>query len=58
MNTIANLLIPEGIGLDVKVADKAQLLDEIGKHMERRHGLSRDWVVAGLSRREQAGSTA
>ena len=57
MNTIANLLIPEDISLDVKVADKAHLLDEIGKHMERRHALSRDWVIAGLSRREQAGST-
>ena len=58
MNAIARHLWPEDILLDIEVAGKDQLLDEIGWHMEREHALSREWVVAGLARREQLGSTA
>jgi len=57
MNTIADLLQTEDIILDLKVANKSQLFEEIGRHMERMHGMPQAWVVLGLSRREQAGST-
>lgn len=58
MSSIVQYLWPQDILLDVEVTGKDQLFDEIGRHMEREHALSRGWVVAGLSRREQAGSTA
>ena len=58
MSTLAKYLWPEDILLDIEVSSKGQLIDEIGRHMEREHGISREWVVAGLSRREQLGSTA
>jgi nitrogen PTS system EIIA component len=54
---IAQLLSPEDIRLDVEVSTKGQLLEEIGQHMERQHGLHQDWVVRSLARREQVGST-
>jgi len=57
MSTISEYLWPEDILLDIEVASKDELLDEIGRHMEREHGLLREWVVAGLNRREQVGST-
>lgn len=58
MSAIAQYLWPEDILLDVEVASKDQLFDEIGQHMEREHAMPREWVVAGLARREQVGSTA
>jgi nitrogen PTS system EIIA component len=54
---IAKLLSLEDICLDVEAVTKGQLLEEVGRHMERLHGLSRDWVVQSLLRREQVGST-
>ncbi len=57
LSTISKHLWPEDILLDIDVSSKGQLFDEIGRHMEREHGLSREWVAAGLSRREQVGST-
>ena len=57
MNTIAEILLPEDICLDLDVPDKRQLRDEIGQQMQRSHNLPHDWVRQGLSRREQAGST-
>ena len=57
MSTIAQYLWPEDILLDIEVSCKDQLFDEIGRHMEREHALPREWVAAGLSRREQVGST-
>ena len=57
MSTIAEYLWPEDILLDIEVASKDQLFDEIGRHMEREHAMPREWVAAGLSRREQVGST-
>jgi PTS system nitrogen regulatory IIA component len=57
MNAIAQHLWPEDILLDIEVADKDQLFDEIGRHMEREHAMPRAGVVAGLARREQVGST-
>ena len=57
MNTIAQYLWPEDILLDIDVANKAELFDAIGRHMEREHAMPRERVVVGLSRREQVGST-
>lgn len=58
LSTIAKYLWPEDILLDIEVDSKDQLLEKIGRHMEREHGLSPERVVAGLARREQVGSTA
>jgi PTS system nitrogen regulatory IIA component len=57
LNTIVDFLGPQDICLDLKVADKKQLFDAIGRHMEREHALPQDRVVVNLSRREQIGST-
>lgn len=57
MSTLAQYLWPEDILLDIEVANKGQLFDEVGRHMEREHAIPREWVVAGLSRRELVGST-
>jgi PTS system nitrogen regulatory IIA component len=57
LTSIADHLDPADVLLDLDVADKPQLFAAIGRHMERAHGLTRDWVCNGLDRREQAGST-
>jgi PTS system nitrogen regulatory IIA component len=57
MSTLAQYLWPEDILLDIEVYCKDQLFDEIGRHMEREHAMNRKWVVSGLFRREQVGST-
>ena len=57
MSNIAQYLWPEDIVLDIEIADKDNLFDEIGRHMEREHAMPRAWVVAGLARRERLGST-
>lgn len=57
LTTIADLLLIEDIVLDLEVASKEQLLEEIGRHMESRHGMPQAWVVLSLSRREEVGST-
>lgn len=57
LKTIADLLSIEDIVLNLEVANKAQLLGEIGRHMEARHGMPQAWVVLSLSRREEVGST-
>ena len=57
MLRIAELLTPEDILLDVDVAGKKELLDEIGRHMQQAHDLSCESVVLSLSHREQIGST-
>jgi len=56
-NIIATLLLPEDILLDMDVASKTQLIEEIGRHMERGHGLPRQSVALSLSYRERIGST-
>lgn len=57
LKTIADLLPIEDIVLNPEVVNKAQLLEEIGRHMEARHGMPQAWVVLSLSRREEVGST-
>ena len=54
---IADLLLPEDILLDVDVSSKSQLIDEIGRHMQRVHAMAQEAVVLSLSHREQIGST-
>lgn len=57
LKTIVDLLTTEDIVLNLEVAGKEQLLEEIGRHMESRHGMPQAWVVLSLSRREEVGST-
>lgn len=57
MSTIADLIWPEDILLDVDVLTKSELFERIGRHMEREHAMSAESVILGLSRREDAGST-
>ncbi|UCV28022.1 PTS sugar transporter subunit IIA [Ferribacterium limneticum] len=57
MKTIPDLLQLQDIVLDLDVANKTQLLEEIGWHMEKAHGMPHEWVTLSLSRREQVGST-
>ena len=56
--SLAELLSPRDILLDVVAAGKMELLEEIGQHMEWVHGLGRDLVLRSLLQREQIGSTA
>lgn len=57
MNTISELLGADDIIFDLQVATKSQLFEEIGRHMEAKHGMPQAWVVLSLSRREEVGST-
>ncbi len=57
MSILAQYLWPQDIILDIEVASKDELFEVIGRHMEREHALPREWVVAGLVRRERIGST-
>jgi PTS system nitrogen regulatory IIA component len=58
MKSIADLLTPQDIALDVVVSGKSELLDEIGQHMESVHGIPEGSVIRSLAHREQIGSTA
>jgi PTS system nitrogen regulatory IIA component len=57
LSSLSKYLWPEDIILDLEVKDKQQLFNEIGRVMEKEHGLSLELLVAGLSRREKLGST-
>jgi PTS system nitrogen regulatory IIA component len=57
MNTIAHYLSAQDICLDVDAESKGALFEEIGRHMERAHGLRADSVAHSLARRERIGST-
>jgi len=54
---LADLLGVEDILLELDVAGKEALFAEIGRHMEREHGLPQAWVTESLARREEVGST-
>ena len=58
MKTVAQLLMPKDILLDVSVSGKDDLLQKIGRHMEWVHGLAQATVVGARAHREQIGSTA
>ena len=58
MNRIADLMLPNDILLDLEISSKSELLEEIGRHMERAHGMPHGSVTASLSHRERIESTA
>jgi len=58
MNSVARLLAPRDIRLDVTVADRGQLFEQIGQRLEWGLGIPQKSVVASLLHREQIGSTA
>lgn len=58
LNTIAELMWPENIRLDLDVSSKPQLFEEVGRLMEREHALPQAWVASSLAHREKIGSTA
>ena len=57
MNTIAQLLTPSSIALDVDADSKARLFEQAGALFERSVGLPRAVVSASLAAREKLGST-
>jgi PTS system nitrogen regulatory IIA component len=57
MNLMAQLLSPEDILLDVDASSKTRVFEEVGRLLERRHGLSHTQVVDSLCAREKMGST-
>jgi len=56
--TLAEMLSPRDILLEVKAPDRMALIEQIGQHMEWVHGVGRELVVRSLLHREQIGSTA
>ncbi|HXZ97212.1 MAG TPA: PTS IIA-like nitrogen regulatory protein PtsN [Burkholderiales bacterium] len=58
MNTIAQLLSPEDILLELDASSKKRVFEEVGRLFERRHGLAQAQVVECLEAREKLGSTA
>jgi PTS system nitrogen regulatory IIA component len=58
MISIADILLPEDILLDLDVSSAAALFDEVGQTMQRWHGLPRVVVAEALAQREAFGSTA
>jgi PTS system nitrogen regulatory IIA component len=57
MNAVAELLSPDDILLDLDVASKRRIFEEVGRLLEQRHGLAQTKVVESLSAREKLGST-
>jgi hypothetical protein len=55
--SLADLLLLEDILVDIDVSSKSQLIEEIGRHMERTHAMPHDSVAPSLKHREQIGST-
>ena len=58
MISIADILRPEDILLDLNISGATALFDEVGQLMQRRHGLPRVRVAEALVQREAFGSTA
>lgn len=58
MISIADILLPEDILLDLDVSGAAALFDQVGQVMQRWHGLPRAAVADALAQREAFGSTA
>ena len=57
MNPLGELLTLNDVRLDLDVANKPQLLDEVAALLAARHGLSKTLVLESLTVREQLGST-
>jgi len=58
MLSLADILLPEDILLDLDVTNPAALFDTVGRNMQRWHGLARVPVAEVLGQREALGSTA
>jgi PTS system nitrogen regulatory IIA component len=58
MNRVAKLLSADDILLDVDIADKESLLENISQFFEWRHSISATLIHASLRAREDLGSTA
>jgi nitrogen PTS system EIIA component len=58
MNPIAELLSADDILLECDITSKSRLFDEVGRHLQQRHGLPQAQVVESLNAREDFGSTA
>jgi PTS system nitrogen regulatory IIA component len=54
---IAEFIAPDRVALNLRVRDKAQLLQELARRAEPSSGLSADTILAALRSREQLGST-
>jgi nitrogen PTS system EIIA component len=57
MNSIAGLLSPADVLLDLDVSTSTRVFEEAGRLFEQRHGLSRAQIVQRLIERESIGST-
>jgi PTS system nitrogen regulatory IIA component len=57
MKLVGQLLSSVDVLLDLDVATKARVFEEVGRLFERRHGLPQTQVVESLTARESLGST-
>jgi len=57
MLSIAEILSPEDILLDLDVPNKKRVFDEVGSRLDHRYGLSQAQIIDSLSAREKLGST-
>ena len=55
--TIGDLLTPEHVVLDLRVADKRQLLDDLARRAAGPAGISAETIAEALGGRERLGST-
>lgn len=55
--TIADLLRPEGVVLDLRAPEKRRLLDDLARRASALAGLEPAAIAEALNRREQLGST-
>jgi nitrogen PTS system EIIA component len=57
MNPVGELLRTDDVRLDLDIANKSQLLEEVAEQLAARHGLSKSLILDSLKVREQLGST-
>ena len=57
MNPVGELLALDDVRLDLDVATKGQLLEQVAALLATRHGLSKTLILESLTAREQLGST-
>ncbi|WP_128253397.1 PTS sugar transporter subunit IIA [Falsirhodobacter deserti] len=55
--TLSDLIRPEGLLLDIEVADKPALLDLLAEHAARLWGVDKGKALSKLTKREALGST-
>jgi nitrogen PTS system EIIA component len=57
VNAVGELLSLDDVRLDLDVANKTQLLEQVAALLATRHGLSKTLILESLTAREQLGST-